>query len=398
MAERRQWSRRDSEQLLDTVGTLAAGAKVFSDGVQYTDDVGFWRWFTSEVVKAPTVGGAPLPLDNAEAIQQWASSLVGGGKERGLSTLLRGRTFEYDFVRGLQHDPVEFLKGNLWSQGTPLQDNQGIDAVRRSVFGGEETHQLKHALSESGGRVNLAKYGPGGAQEVDVVDVNERIASWRQSEVGQEAILRRGDVHPDVRNVIGDEQLEAAGDRRLDQAASGNAAPHITFEGVATQVGRGALLGAVVGVGLSTVSNYGRYRRGEIDGGQFGNLMIADSARGALMGGSVAAVNIPVQLAAQALGVGNPVTIPVMIVIGAGLRYVIDPMFGRGAYAEHLRDMEVHTDVTRAVAAFAHQCHASFEMQRSFLQQLVRLEPRASTLNAVSAITDNLLDSALDEI
>jgi hypothetical protein len=50
------------------------------------------------------------------------------------------------------------------------------------------------------------------------------------------------------------------------------------------------------------------------------------------------------------------------------------------------------------VAAFAHQCHASFEMQRSFLQQLVRLEPRASTLNAVSAITDNLLDSALDEI
>ncbi len=270
--------------------------------------------------------------------------------------------------------------------------------MRRSVFGGEETHQLKHALSESGGRVNLAKYGPGGAQEVDVVDVNERIASWRQSEVGQEAILRRGDVHPDVRNVIGDEQLEAAGDRRLDQAASGNAAPHITFEGVATQVGRGALLGAVVGVGLSTVSNYGRYRRGEIDGGQFGNLMIADSARGALMGGSVAAVNIPVQLAAQALGVGNPVTIPVMIVIGAGLRYVIDPMFGRGAYAEHLRDMEVHTDVTRAVAAFAHQCHASFEMQRSFLQQLVRLEPRASTLNAVSAITDNLLDSALDEI
>jgi len=401
MTSKREWTPRQSSEFLDAVATLGAGAKVFGDGVQYVDDVQFWRWLTTDVVKAPVIYGVPLPLDSADAIQEWVSArLADGNKGKYVQHIFQNRGAEFDFVRWNQHDPVEFLKGNSWRMATPLEDrDHGIDAVRRNFFSGqEETHQVKAGLSDSFRRVDLSKYSPGGPKPVDVVDVNEKIHDWRTSEDGQSLIAKRGDAHPDVRRAFSDDRIAEQGERRMDQARSGAAAPNITFEGVATQVGRGALIGAVVGVGVSTVSNYGRYRRGEIDGATFGNLMIADSGRGAVMGGAVAAVNIPVQLAAHALGVGNPVTIPVMIVVGAGLRYVIDPMFGRGAYAEHLQGMQVTTDVAQGVARFAGQCQASFEAQRDFLEGMAALSHRATVLNRFSDDTDALLADAIDDI
>jgi len=398
MAKQERWSKEQSAQFFDAVATLGAGAKVFADGVQYVDDVGFWRWFTEGPVQAPVVDGVPLPLTDAESIRRWASSFTDTNRARGFETLLRGRGAEYDFVRSHQHDPIEFLKGHLWRHASAAEDRLGVDAVRESIFGPDETHQLKMGLSEQGSSVNLRRYMPSGSQPVDVVDVNEGIAKWRESENGRQAIVAREDAHPNVQTSVSDNELRVAGQRRVDEAQRGHATPKVTFEGAATQVGRGALIGAVVSVGVSTAVNFGRYRRGEIDGATFGNLMLEDSARGALTGGSIAAVNIPVQLAAQALGLGNPVTIPVMIVVGAGIRYVIDPMFGRGAYADQLRELEITTDVATGIARFAGRCHASFEAQRPFIEKMAKLQGRARVLNELSSVSDGLLDEAIDNI
>lgn len=399
MDETRGWGGKDSREFLDAAGTLGAGAAVFTDGVRYVDDIEFWRWFTADVVKAPAVGGEALELTNSDAVRTWVESRIGTGREGGLQTLFRGRSFEYDFVRSHQHDPLEFLRGNLWRRGTVAEDPQGIDAVRRNIFSGEtETHQLKHALSDGGARVNLSRYGPEGRQPVDVVEVNERIADWRSSPAGRQTIAARGDAHPDVRIGGSDQDLLANGDERLRQAAAGEAAGSVTFEGALNQAGRGAMIGAVVGVGLSGALNFGLYRRGEISGAEFGDRLIADSGRSALLGGAVAVVNMPVQLASHALGVGSPVTVPVMLVIGAGIRHLVQPMFRGGAYADALADLEKTTDLAAGIAAFAGSCHSLFEAQRPFLQEMARLQRRASALNALSRDSDQLLVDAIDQI
>jgi hypothetical protein len=393
--EQEGWTGPRTKEFLDAAATLGAGAAVFSEGLRYVDDVEFWHWFTTEVVKAPRVGGESVTLTDSEAIRAWVEGRVASGRGGGLETLLRGRNFEYEFVRSHQHDPLELLRGNIWRRGTAAEDSAGIDAVRRNLFTGDvETHQLKHALSDSGTRVNLSKYGPDGSKPVDVIDVNERIGAWRSSPGGRDTIAARGDAHPDVRVAVSDRDVSAGGDRRLAQAQAGDAAPAITVDGALTQAGRGALIGAVVGVGLSAATNYVRYRRGDISGAEFGDYLVTDSARGALMGGAIAVVNLPVQVAGYALGVGSPVTIPVMLVLGAGIRQIVEPMFGRGEYARQLADLEVTTDLAAGVARFASTCEA----QRPFLEGLAVLGRRARRLNAISVETDELLDRAIDEI
>ncbi len=401
MPDEREWEGADLREFFDTIGTAGAGAKVFGDGVQFVDDVEYWRWLTDTVVKTPYIDGVRVPLSDAAAIESWVTNRINdGNKGQYLQHLLQNRGAEFDFVRMNQHDPIEFLRGNQWRMSTPFEDRElGIDAVRRNIVTGQEqTHQIKAGLSDSFRRVDVSQYAPDAAKPVDVLDVNEKIYDWRNSERGKELIAKRGDQHPDLRKAFSDERIAAEGERRMEQAASGRAAPQVTFEGVASQIGKGALIGAVVGVGASTLVNYGRYKSGAIDGTTFGNLILEDSARGALIGGSIAAVNIPVQLAAHALGVGNPVTIPVMIVVGAGLRHVIDPIFGRGAYAETLQDLEITRDAASGIARFIHQSQVSYEMQRSFLEECTRLELRTKVLNEFSEYTDRLLDDAIDDL
>ena len=98
------------------------------------------------------------------------------------------------------------------------------------------------------------------------------------------------------------------------------------------------------------------------------------------------------------MGVGNPITIPVMMLVGAGLRQFIDPMFGRGAYGQCVNEASITRDVAEGVARFALQCQAFFEDQRVFLQEIARLHGRGVVLNRVSTYTDSLLADAIAEI
>lgn len=414
MPQKPRWTADELQDFFRTVGTVAAGAKVYADGVQYVDRSEFWHWFTADVVRQPIVDGVPHPLDSAEAIQSWVAARISEGKGRFVRFMLEQRGAEFDFVKSKQDNIIEFLGGNIWKRATQEQDlTQGVDAIRTNFLTGEtETHQIKAGLSDAFKRVNLSPYMPAPTDRAaeylqrnfkahtpaDVVDVNDSIYQWRTSEAGRAAVEARGDLHPDVRNSIHDQQIMERGQERLKQSLDGSAAPGVTLWGAAAEVASGAMVGAVIGIGISAASYYRQYRRGEISGAEFGNTLVKDSAQGAVMGGTLAAVNIPIQLAAHAIGVGQPITIPVMIVLGYGLRKIVQPIFGKGEFEKILCGVRYTTDLARGFAYFAEQSATCFYLQRELVVEAARLGARAKVLDAVSKGLDNILESELKEI
>jgi hypothetical protein len=330
---------------------------------------------SEEVVKRPGL------FDSAEAIQQFVQA-----KPHGSEILIQGRGMEWDWVRDFNSDPRHLLQSA--KLGTRADDWAGVDAHVHKLLRSPEQIQMKTALSDTGAAVNLEKYGP----DTRVV-VNEKIADWRAQH--PDVITARGDGRP-VEVAYSDAELKNATDRRMDQARNGDATPGVTVGGVLEQVGKGALIGAVIAVGTSTLLNYERFDRGDLSGQEFGDLIIRDSTQGALTGGVMAAVNIPVQLAATALGVGAPITIPVMLLIGATLSMVINPMFGKGEYEVALRSLTLTTNLSRAHLRFGQMSVAAMELQRSFLENLAASAKRASMLNAIASESDMSMERALN--
>lgn len=368
------WNPDRAGAFLNTTAGCAATAIIHQNGLQFVSDAEFWRWMSEEVVKRPGL------FDSAEAIQRFVLA-----KPHGSEVLIQGRGMEWDWVRDFNNDPRHVLQSA--SLGSMADDRAGIDAHVRRLFGSPEQIQMKTAMSDTGAAVNLEKYGP----DTRVV-VNERITEWRRDH--PEAIQARGDVRP-VETAYSDSELKGATDRRMEQARRGDATPGVTLGGAMEQIGKGALIGAVVSVGAATLLNYSRFERGEISGQEFGDLIVRDAAQGALTGGVVAAVNIPVQMAATALGVGAPVTIPVMLLVGVALSKVVNPIFGKGEYQVALNQLMLTKNLAQAHVRFAQMSIESLEMQRPFLEGMMLAAKRAAVLNSAAANSDQMLESAL---
>ena len=93
-----------------------------------------------------------------------------------------------------------------------------------------------------------------------------------------------------------------------------------------------------------------------------------------------------------------PVTIPVMIVVGYGLKKIIDPLFSEGDYREILNEMNYTTDITNGLKTFADNSQKSFEMQKPFVNEMIKEECKAKILNKISKKTDKVLVEKIEEI
>jgi hypothetical protein len=192
--------------------------------------------------------------------------------------------------------------------------------------------------------------------------------------------------------VVPDESVKHATNQRYETASQNNIDVGITLDGFLKQVGQGALIGATLYIGISALTNYHNYKIGNISFDEFAGILIKDGSKGGVMGGSMAAVNVGVQYAATALGIGAPITIPVMLVISIGLKKIVDPLFGDGEYAEILNSMSYHTSLQKAWYNFGLLSTALYEGQ-SELQDFIKIRSeRAKLLNSFSNALDNKLN------
>ncbi|MEE1012327.1 MAG: hypothetical protein U0L11_09900, partial [Acutalibacteraceae bacterium] len=121
-------------------------------------------------------------------------------------------------------------------------------------------------------------------------------------------------------------------ERLFEKIKSGNANTQITPDLVASKAAQGAVIGAAISLTISSITNFIRYKNGEITRAEAFRDIGEDSVKGLLTGGAMGAITL--FLPGGALGFVAGVAIGMYISEVAG--NVLDEVFGKGAYEQIL--------------------------------------------------------------
>ena len=353
--------------LLRDTASRAGAARIMQDGYRYVDAASYCQWMRDS-----------YPRMFQDGLEHWMAVHPDSAR-----VFFQTKGFEWDVFRSYH---PHFVDVNQLSTDVTdrVKDLASFDPVSMHVV----PIQVKAPLSQSG----IAK-------EVErLFNHYPPDTKFAVTQSVYEKAVQQGMPPDRFVQVVPDDNVRAATEERYHQAVSGHAdPPGVTLGGTLAQVGKGAVLGAVIYVGTSALSNYSRYKAGEIDYDEYANAVVKDGTKGAILGGSMAAINVGVQYAATTIGVAAPITIPVMLVIGVALRKVVDPMFGDGQYAEVLSGMQFNKSLELGWDRYGKLSLALYDTEVRMLEEMRLRAIRGEALKAISSAYDRQLETDLGE-
>lgn len=144
--------------------------------------------------------------------------------------------------------------------------------------------------------------------------------------------LRQAQEHMNIQELNNIEGVKQSTKRLKDKVANGQAHSTVTFQEAAKKAGQGAIIGAAVGLTVSSITNYLKYKNGEISEGEAFREVGQETLKGALVGGAMATVTIFLPGGA----IGFVAGMGIGIYVNKTVTNVLDEVFGKGAYAEIL--------------------------------------------------------------
>lgn len=260
-------------------------------------------------------------FSSAEAAKAYYEQVKNTPGFSSFESKLTGYSQEVDWLRMKQGEI-----SSLWEKSSLLNNNAaGVDGITVNRFTGETISRTTIKASKN----------PMTANSTGINDVKEAIEKGTATEkdiiFGPEGTAKAakdaGLSNPVVeKNSAADIQ---ASNKRLEQKiADGKANPYVTGTDVAAKAAQGAIVGAAISLTVSSITNYLRYKNGEIDKGEAFKAVAKDTSKGALVGGAMGAITI--YLPAGALGFIAGVAIG--IYIGKVCSNALDEIYGDGAY------------------------------------------------------------------
>jgi hypothetical protein len=94
---------------------------------------------------------------------------------------------------------------------------------------------------------------------------------------------------------------------------------------------------------------------------------------------------VGVQVAAVVVGVGAPVTIPVMVLFGVAVDRIVDPAFGDGEYRKVLERLGYQADIIALGHTFGLACQTAYDTVAVVALNNERLRAEFEIANTASA-------------
>ncbi|OQC10712.1 MAG: hypothetical protein BWX75_00341 [Candidatus Cloacimonetes bacterium ADurb.Bin088] len=157
-----------------------------------------------------------------------------------------------------------------------------------------------------------------------------------------------------------------------------------------SELGKGALIGGAVSLGVSAIQNYIALKNGEIDIDMAFTNIAKDSARGAVVGVALKGVALLCPPGLVGIGLG--------IIIGSGLRKVIDAAFGKGDFEELVRDMRIDQGITNSYTNFAITTYNAFRTQKQFASEMKTHANNAALIDQIDKSQDIEIEKRMKEI
>lgn len=295
---------------------------------------------------------------------------------------------EVDVIRAINGS----LKGLLYkaeyatnNSGNIANNVPGIDAVVSNRFTGKIVEQIQIKSNWSTDPSILK-------QTVDTFLKNENYNENIVLAGPKELIKTAKDMN--IKNptyTFGDvNKNRESAERLMKTINEGKFNSTINFSGVAEKVGKGALIGAAITISVSAISNYIAYRNGQLSMNEVFKNIAVDGSKGAITGGSLAGLSLVFPPGVIGIGIG--------IVVGTGIRQIVEIAYGKGEYKKILDEINTTNNLTLGLTHFALTTDKALEMQKPFVNEMIKEECKAKILNEISKKTDEMLNEKIEKI
>lgn len=236
------------------------------------------------------------------------------------STLPNGNTVGYD------GETVNRLTGNV-IQKTSIKAAEGSAGLHTNA------KDIIEALKKGTLAPNEAVTGVKGTKEAVQKALDKAIAeAAANGDTETLKTLTAAKEQLQVSELGSTAQVKESTERLTQKIKNGQANTSITSDMVKSHALQGAVIGAVIGLTIASITNYIKLKNGEITREEAFRNIGEDSVKGVITGGAMGAISI--FLPGGAIGIVAGVAIGMYI--GAVTGNVLDEIFGKGAYEQIL--------------------------------------------------------------
>ena len=140
--------------------------------------------------------------------------------------------------------------------------------------------------------------------------------------------LRKAGVDNPVEEINSIKDIRNSNERLLKKIKNGEATTSITGKQLLKKVGQGAIIGGAISLSISSITNYIRYRNGEIDREEAFKEISKDTINGLLTGGALSGISLFFPPAT----IGFIAGVTIGIYINKTLSNILDEIYGKGSY------------------------------------------------------------------
>ena len=145
---------------------------------------------------------------------------------------------------------------------------------------------------------------------------------------GMEKSLREAGVNNPVEEINSAKSIRNSNERLLKKIKNGEATTSITNKQLLNKIGQGTIIGGAISFSVSSITNYIRYRNGEIDREEVFKEISKDTINGLLTGGALSGISLFFPPAT----IGFIAGVTIGIYINKTLSNILDEIYGKGSY------------------------------------------------------------------
>jgi hypothetical protein len=269
------------------------------------------------------------------------------GQRKGLSIKLSGYGQEVDWQRQQNAEILSIHeKNNLLTGNYPGVDGETVNRITGETISrttikaaqiegsiNRNVQDIIKALKNRTLNPNDKVDGVKGIKEALYAKFDEEIAIAKKMENNENlAIFHKAKELLKIEERSTPEKVKESVKRLEEKIATGQATNVITPKQITRHVAQGAVIGAAVGLTISSITSYIRYRKGELSIQEAFTEVGEDTVKSTLIGGAMGGITLFLPGGAVGFIAGYAIG----VYLNASLTNILDEVFGKGFYRELL--------------------------------------------------------------
>lgn len=329
---------------------------------QFARDIQVFKRLSEEPFKN---AGTFLTPDNAKAYLEGVKNAANVNPRvmTSFEAKLTGYAQEVDWLRFKQSQLSSvFQKSSLLSNNAAGIDGTTVSRFTGNTISNTTIKASKNAVTQNSTMINDVKeaIAKGTASEKDIIFSTKGTKLAAQKAGLKNPVIEKNSI----------EQVNASNARLEEKIMSGKAVTSVTGKQVLNKAMQGAVIGAAVGLTVSGITNYIRYKNGESSLEDVFADVSKDTLKSTVTGAGMGAITIFLPSGAIGLIAGMVIG----VYINTVCTNVLDEIYGKGAYGAILNASGYIYGMTYNLAEYLQKIEANYKKTQGHIKSAMKIQ------------------------